>query len=57
LGFARVDLVGHDDEQERLSVRLFAAPQWPWLAYFQSYALRAHFEVDRLGHVTQRPQH
>jgi len=57
LGFARVDLVGHDDAQERLSVRLFAAPRWPWLAHFQSYALRAHFEVNRLGHVTRRPPH
>jgi hypothetical protein len=55
LGFARVDLVGHGDAEERLSVRLFGAPRWPWLAHFQSYRLRAHFEVDRLGQVTEHP--
>jgi hypothetical protein len=54
LGFARVDLVGHGDAEERLSVRLFAAPRWPWLALFQSYRLRAHFEVDRLGQVIEQ---
>jgi hypothetical protein len=55
LGFARVDLVSHGDEEERLSVRLFGAPRWPWLASFQNYELLAHFEVDLLGQVSERP--
>jgi len=55
LGFARVDLVRHDDAEERLSVRLFQAPRWPWLAYLKSYELIAHFEVDRFGQVSELP--
>ena len=55
LGFARVDLVGHGITEERLSVRLFEAPRWPWLAHFQKYEIRAHFEVDRSGQVRQLP--
>ncbi len=55
LGFARIDLVGSGGTEERLSVRLFETPRWPWLAYFRNTRLRAHFEVDRLGRVSERP--
>ena len=53
LGFARVDLVRHGGAEERLSVRLFEAPRWPWIAHFRKTRLRAHFEVDRLGQVSE----
>jgi tRNA A-37 threonylcarbamoyl transferase component Bud32/Icc-related predicted phosphoesterase len=55
LGFARVDLVGLGDAEERLSVRLFEAPRWPWIAHFQKYRIRAHFDVDRSGQVRELP--
>jgi hypothetical protein len=55
LGFARVDLVGHGDAEERLSVRLFEAARMPWIARFRKYRIRAHFEVDRLGQVSELP--
>ncbi len=55
LGFARVDLVGHGDAEQRLSVRLFETPRWPWIAHFQKTRLRAHFEVDLQGQVTELP--
>ena len=52
LGFARVDLFGQGAE-ERLSVRLFDAAPWPWLTPFRRSTLRAHYEVDRRGRVSQ----
>lgn len=54
LGFARIDLITPRDEVERLSVRLFEAPRWPWLRLFRGDRLRAHFEVDRKGRVRER---
>lgn len=53
LGFARVDLIGRDNDQ-RLSVRIFDAAKWPWLAHFRKPRLRAHFDVDLDGNVSRR---
>jgi hypothetical protein len=56
LGFARVDLIG-DGAQERLSVSIYEAPRWPWLAHFQSYRMRVRFDVDRLRQVKEIARH
>jgi len=52
LGFARIDLLS-DTDGERLSVRLFGVPRWPWMRLFRDDELRAHFEVDRAGRVRE----
>ena len=51
LGFARIDLVGHG-ENERLVATLHRAPDWPILARFDPPRAIARFAVDRAGRVT-----
>lgn len=54
LGFARVERIGLG-ETERLSIRLIAAPRWPWLYLFRSPTEIARFAVDRDGRVVTQP--
>ena len=50
LGFARVDLIGRDQE-ERLAVSLFGAARWPVFSRVRPHRELARFEVDRAGQV------
>jgi len=51
LGFARIDLVGYNDD-ERLVATLFKAPSLPIIERFTGSRAVARFEVDAAGAVT-----
>jgi len=54
LGFARIDLVGHN-EDERLVATLFEAPSLPIIERLTGSRAVARFEVDSVGAVTASP--
>jgi len=54
LGFARIDLVGHN-ENERLVATLFEAPSLPIIERLTGSRAVARFEVDAAGAVSASP--